>query len=68
MGVPRSFTGRKEHRRGDLVHFAEVTVQAEPCLGARTVGLGRMPGPRTGGRTNLADGVLIYAKRRDVLT
>jgi hypothetical protein len=32
MGAPRSFTGRKEHRGGDLVHFAEVTVQAEPCL------------------------------------
>ena len=31
------FTGRKEHRRGDLVHFADVTVQAEPCLGESEV-------------------------------
>jgi hypothetical protein len=37
MGAPRCFTGRKEHRRGDLVHFAEVTVQAEPCLGESAV-------------------------------
>jgi len=37
MGAPRCFTGRKDHRRGDLVHFAEVTVQAEPCLGESEV-------------------------------
>jgi hypothetical protein len=33
----RRFTGRKEHRLGNLVHFAEVTVQAEPCLGESEV-------------------------------
>jgi hypothetical protein len=37
MGAPRCFTGRKEHRAGDLVHFAEVAVQAEPCLGESEV-------------------------------
>jgi hypothetical protein len=37
MGAPRFCTGRKEHRYGDLVHFAEVTVQAEPCPGKSEV-------------------------------
>jgi hypothetical protein len=37
MEAPRCFTGRKEHRRGGLVYFAEVTVQAEPCLGESEV-------------------------------
>ena len=41
MGATRCFTGRKEHRRGDLVHFAEVTVQAEPCLGESEVVLSK---------------------------
>jgi hypothetical protein len=37
MEAHRRFTGRKEHRCGGLVHFAEVTVQAEPCLGESEV-------------------------------
>jgi hypothetical protein len=37
MEAPRCFNGRKEHRRGGLVHFAEVTVRAEPCLGKSEV-------------------------------
>jgi hypothetical protein len=37
MEAPKCFTGRKEHRRGGLVHFAEVTVRAEPCLGESEV-------------------------------
>ena len=31
------FTGRMQHRLGDKVHFAEVTVRAEPCVGESEV-------------------------------
>ena len=33
MRSQRLFTGRMQNRRGNQVHFAEVTVQAEPCTG-----------------------------------
>jgi hypothetical protein len=33
MEAQRRVTGRKQHRHGGKVHFAEVTVRAEPCLG-----------------------------------
>lgn len=37
MMSQRLFTGRRQHRLGDQIHFAEVTVQAEPCLGESQV-------------------------------
>src|SRR5207253_273455 len=37
MEAPRVFTGRKEHRHEGRVHFAEVTVRAEPCPGGSEV-------------------------------
>ena len=37
MAAQRLFTGRNEHRHAGRVHFAEVTVQAEPCLGESQV-------------------------------
>jgi hypothetical protein len=39
MEAQRIFTGRKEHRHEGRIHFAEVTVRAEPCLGASRVEL-----------------------------
>src|SRR5436309_3423987 len=32
MEAQKLFTGRKQHRHEGQVHFAEVTVRAEPCL------------------------------------
>jgi hypothetical protein len=37
MTTQREFTGRKEHREGHRVHFAEVTVRAGPCPGGSHV-------------------------------
>ena len=37
MEAQRCFTGQKQHRHEGQVHFAEVTVRAEPCLGESEV-------------------------------
>jgi hypothetical protein len=41
MEAQRCFTGRKQHRHGGQVHFAEVTIRAEPCLGESEVVLSK---------------------------
>lgn len=37
MKQQREFMGRKERRQGNHVHFAEVTIRAEPCSGESQV-------------------------------